>query len=156
MRTLATTIEQSKHLLELGLDPKTADMWWSNRFVYWQSTPMIGIATEQNQLYTFKWSDDDIPAWSLSALLEVIPAMIVYPTWADKRTTDVWFTLDKDYNNETKKQFYMCYYKSLDTHQLATNTDPSHSSPIDAAYEMVCWLLEQGLIKNGDNDDSKD
>ena len=110
---------------------------------------MIGVATEQNLLYTFKWCDEDVPAWSLSALLEVIPAMIVYPTWVDKRPTDVWFNLDKDYNSETKKQFYVCYYKSLDTHQLAKITEPSHSSPIDAAYEMVCWLLENNLIKKG-------
>lgn len=153
---IATNIQQSKRLLELGLSPDSADMWWSNRFVYWSSTPMIGVAPEQNQLYTFKWCEMDIPAWSLSALLEVMPAMIVYPTWVDKRPTDVWFNLDKDYNSETKKQFYMCYYESLDTHQLAKNTDPSHSSPIDAAYEMVCWLLEQGLIEKGGNDDCKD
>jgi len=85
MSNIATTIEQSKHLLELGLDPKTADMWWSNRFVYWKSTPMIGVAAEQNQLYTFKWCEMDIPAWSLSALLEVMPKPDLY-----RETSDLW------------------------------------------------------------------
>ena len=138
---IATSIEQSRHLLELGLDPKTADMC----FEMYKGNWTLNVGKKSAQVNRGL----AIPAWSLSALLEVIPAMIVYPTWVDKRPTDVWFNLDKDYNRETKKQFYMCYYKSLDTHQLAKNTDPSCSSPIDAAYEMVYWLLEQGLIKKG-------
>ena len=147
MSNIATTISQSRKLIELGLDQNTANMYYPYLGAgMYGNTPRVGFPIEHS-------GGRDIPAWSLSALLEVIPAMIVYPTWVDKRPTDVWFNLDKDYNSETKKQFYMCYYKSLDTHQIATNTDPSHSSPIDAAYEMVCWLLENNLIKKGDSDE---
>ena len=138
---IATTIEQSKHLLDLGLDSKTADMCWEMEKGNW----LLNVGRKSAQVNR----GFAIPAWSLSTLLEVIPAMIVYPTWVDKRPTDVWFNLDKDYNSETKKQFYVCYYKSLDTHQFAKMTEPSHSSPVDAAYEMVCWLFEQGLIEKG-------
>lgn len=142
---ISTSIEQSQHLFKLGLDRETADMWWIDDQLVAKSDKFdVPSNDEETTVHC---------AWSLSALLEVIPAMIVYPTWVDKRPTDVWFNLDKDCNSETKKQFYMCYYKSLDTHQLAKNTDPSHSSPIDAAYQMVCWLLEQGLIKKEDNDE---
>jgi len=140
MSNIATTIEQSKRLLVLGLDIKSADMCLCKTA---QDTWFLCAGTPG------EYDANTVPAWSLSALLEVIPAMIVYPTWVDKRPTDVWFNLDKDYNSESKKQFYMCYYKSLDTHQLAKMTNPSHSSPIDAVYEMVCWLLERGLIKKG-------
>jgi hypothetical protein len=125
--TISTTIEQSKHLLELGLDQKTADMWWSNRFVYWQPTPMIGISTEQHQLYTFKWCDEDVPAWSLSALLEVIPK---------EELIDL---------SVSKDNYWFCSGVHFDT--------PIYSNPIDAAYAQVKWLLEQGLIKKGEQDD---
>ncbi len=146
MSNIATTIEQSKHLLKLGLSKETSDMSYSEEY-FGEDKDGNGVWRWKLNACKFVDIEGIIPAWSLSALLEVIPAMIVYPTWVDKRPTDVWFNLDKDYNSETKKQFYMCYYKSLDTHQLAKNTDPSHVSPIDAAYEMVCWLLEQELIK---------
>ena len=130
MSNIATTIEQSRHLLELGLDPASADMWWSNRFVYWTSTPMICVATEQNQLYTFKWCEEDIPAWSLSALLEVIP---------------------KECEPDIQKSLISGVYFA---HWFADGkpyiTD-DHGNAVAAAYEMVCWLLEQGLIKKGGN-----
>lgn len=137
MSNIATSIEQSKHLLELGLDPNTADMWWSNRFIYWQSTPMIGIATEQNQLYTFKWCEEDIPAWSLSALLEVIKGVFAYTTIAISGAS-------KGFN----------FIRCKDLNYIWTH-DVNADSPIGAAYEMVCLLLEQELIKKGDNYESK-
>lgn len=146
MSNIATTISQSRKLIELGLDPKTADMCLCKTA---QDTWFLCAGTPG------EYDAHTVPAWSLTALLEVMPAMIVYPIGVNKRPTDVWFYLDKDYNRETKKQFYMCYYKSLDTHQIARNTDPSHSSPIDVAYEMVCWLLEQGFIEKGGNDETK-
>ena len=141
MNTLATTIEQSKHLLELGLSTDSADMWWSNRFVYWKSTPMIGIATEQNQLYTFKWCDEDVPAWSLSALLKVMPKEIKKD---DKQYS---FHLETTHN-----LYYVSYYRyDIDGIRYLHTTELNNCT-IDAAYEIVCWLLEQGLIKKGGQD----
>lgn len=133
---ITTTIEQSKHLLELGLDPNTADMWWSNRFVYWQPTPMIGVATEQNQLYAFKWCEMDVPAWSLTALLDVMP------------NNDYWEICLWQY----KDQRWQCVFDDVEFSNGETKAFVT-DTPIDAAYQMVCWLLEQGLIKKGDNDE---
>lgn len=138
MSNIATTIEQSKHLLELGLNPKTADMWWSNRFVYWLHTPMIGVATEQNQLYTFKWCEEDIPAWSLSALLEVMP------------NNDYWEICLWQY----KDQRWQCVFDDVEFSNGETKAFIA-DTPIGAAYEMVCWLLENNLIKKGGNDESE-
>ena len=64
---ICTTIEQSKQLLELGIDPKTADMYYPNR---------IDI---DNYPLSLEWKNglplltQEVPAWSLSALLELIP-----------------------------------------------------------------------------------
>ena len=121
MSNIATSIVQSKHLLELGLDPKTADMWWSNRFVYWKSTPMIGVATEQNQLYTFKWCEMDVPAWSLSALLEVMPKPDLY-----RETADLWVCV--------------AFFKEGSIRGFG-------ETAIDAACDNITKMFERGYLK---------
>ena len=65
-----------------------------------------------------------IPAWSLSALLEVIPK---------EELIDL---------SVSKDNYWFCSGVHFDT--------PIYSNPIDAAYAQVKWLLEQGLIKKGD------
>ena len=65
MAKIATDIEQSKKLLELGLNPCTADMYY---------TPL-------NMDYPWVWEGkpllekDAVPAWTLSALLETMPSI---------------------------------------------------------------------------------
>ena len=59
MNKICTSLEQSKKLIELGVDIHTADMCW------------------QNNEFPIGFNDDDaVPAWSLSALLELIPKHI--------------------------------------------------------------------------------
>ena len=71
----STTIEQSKHLLELGLDPATADMvWMCNKWLY---------SIKDNILNQEQFSERDTLAWSLSALLEVMPRPDLYRDVAD-------------------------------------------------------------------------
>lgn len=61
---VATTIEQSNHLLELGLDPKTADMvWMCNKWLY---------SIKDNILNREQFSEQDTLAWSLDALLDAL------------------------------------------------------------------------------------
>lgn len=63
-----TTIEQSKHLLELGLSPETADIFipcygnndYSENRPYFRNT-------------VIKPDKDDFPCWSIGALLELLP-----------------------------------------------------------------------------------
>lgn len=138
---IATNIQQSQHLLRLGLDPKSADMWWSNRFVYWNPTPMIGVATEQNQLYTFKWCEMDVPAWSLSALLKVMPSFIDYKGQKLRLTIE-------------KAGIWNVFYLGTEHRLNEIWFNGEYGDPVEPAYEMVCWLLEQGLIKKGGQDDN--
>lgn len=121
---ISTTIEQSKHLLKLGLDPKTADCMW--------------LVTSRARLHVLdgepisnydRW--ENYPAWSLSALLEVI----------SKVTCISYLTIDTSYLIRCKDLGFLW------------QKDIAAKDPITAAYEMVCWLLEQGLIKKGDNDE---
>lgn len=62
---IATTKEQSERLLALGLKKETADMWYPH-FAKTCPIPLI------DEVLT----TDDIPAWSLGRLLEMLPSPI--------------------------------------------------------------------------------
>lgn len=126
---IATTIEQSKHLLELGLDSKTADMSYSEEY--------FGKDKDGNDEWCWKLNackfvdiEGIIPAWSLSALLEVI----------SKVTCISYLTIDTSYLIRCKDLGFLW------------QKDIAAKDPVTAAYEMACWLLEQGLIKKEEQD----
>lgn len=66
-----TTQSQSRELLEHGLDPSTADMIWTYDFMAGEVT-CINIISD-----LLKPESPDIPAWSLSQLLNMLPEKIV-------------------------------------------------------------------------------
>lgn len=116
---IATTIEQSRRLLDLGLDRKTSDMWYSEKY---------GLQIGFGYLRT--------PAWSLSALLEVMPNNDYWDIYLCQAQDGKWQSVwnDCEISNGEAKDFIA-------------------DTPIDAAYEMVCWLLENNLIEKGDNNE---
>jgi hypothetical protein len=122
MSNIATTIEQSTHLLELGLDPKTADM------VYlFEDREYPCVLKEPDYL-----DGSDTLAWSLSALLEVMPKM----------------EADSTVCLGCVSTLIRCK-----SHDFMWQHDSTAAQPIIAAYEMVCWLLENNLIKKGEKDE---
>lgn len=70
-----TTIEQSKELLELGIDPKTADM----AFLGGESQGITTIgAMSEDELQKLRENDLFVPAWSLSALMQLLPLGTIF------------------------------------------------------------------------------
>lgn len=132
---IATTISQSKKLLELGIDAKTADMSWykpNAMYPFELHTKYIGHMTMKG--------DELIPAWSLSALLNLMPK-------------DRFIEIELSYGGfsvnplEYIKKWFISFENEKD-YELDIKTFSSEH-PIDAVFEMVCWLLEQGFIKKG-------
>ena len=118
MNKICTSIEQSKKLLSLGLDPNTADMCYPHFVRHGADTynEIPEIAEDIDYPY-------EMPCWSLAALLELMPL----------------------YNGTTPrlswcKGLYTCFY-------YQGKTISNSNSLVDAAFEMVCWLIEQGHIK---------
>lgn len=69
---ICTTIEQSKRLLELGLDNDTADMFHPAQhigkdIVRYSDSPMR-VQEEHFEIFV-----DDLPAWSLHRLIAMLP-----------------------------------------------------------------------------------
>lgn len=124
MNKICTTIEQSKKLLELGIDRKTSDMY------YWCGSDLrIGGYRAQDE-------ELDIPAWSLSALLELMPTKDYNVCW------DLTFgSFDNDDNYIPK---YNCSYIEADN--VSTPMWFNEDCPLDAAFEMVVWLKENNKL----------
>ncbi len=110
---IATTIEQSNKLLELGIDEGTADMYWWH---YEEKTYLSGMYDGE-----FNKHEEDVPAWSLSALMNLLPKG---------------FVLVKDSVVEKYHLFSKgCMGKST-----------SAESPIDTVIEMIIYLKENKLL----------
>ena len=86
---IATTIEQSKRLLDAGVNPKTADMCFQNYVfrtnddgdIILDSIKPTGGLTVGNPF-------TDYPAWSLSALWDIIPPAFRDVVFNSMRTID--------------------------------------------------------------------
>ncbi len=134
---ICTTQEQSKILIELGLDVKTADMYYDVNSYGIQSNPEVVVGEV--------WSKD-IPAWSLSALLKLIKSEFYGETiYGDTITYKVDF---RKYKFTDDVDLYQIAYGSIKfdvdgqySFKDMINTGQKED-PIDAAFEMVCWLKE--------------
>lgn len=119
---ICTSIEQSKKLLELGLDADTADMWY------------LPIKDTYELVTSPSLTRGIIPAWSLSALLELILDEIKF------EGTNCSLELAKDWISYEGCDAYDASYR---IQPMAFDKEPL----IDLAYKTMCWLIEQGYIK---------
>lgn len=110
MNKICTDIEQSKKLLELGIDVKTADMFWDTLFA---KKPEAQV---NNHHFIDEYDDEHrVPAWSLSALLDIL-----------SEQSFIIKTIKNEFNIDIPIRHCKIWFSSL----------------LDAAFEMVVWLLE--------------
>ena len=127
-----TDIKQSKKLTEI-LPVESADMWWSKNFIYYNPTAAIGISAEYSNVYTYKFGEDDIPCWSLAALLDQLEDVIV-----DENGYNYQLQIIKE-----GVQYYLVY----DGMDYAAYYDTSlFDNLVDACVEMILKLHEQKII----------
>ena len=67
---IATSIQQSKRLLEAGISPETADITWLYKYPI-GGKPHWALAVGHYLLYGELNEKDTVPAWSLGALWEL-------------------------------------------------------------------------------------
>ena len=130
-----TTIEESKQLIEAGLDVNTQDMYYqqccSMLTGEYKWKPFIGehLAIREN-LFSYR-NGYTMPCWSLAALLNIIDNNnIVYDICNDKNRDFKILVYDAEYIKQTLK-FY---------HTENNITD------------MIIWLLEHNYIKSNKNE----
>jgi hypothetical protein len=122
MNKICTSIEQSKHLLELGIDINTADMMWDDWNLIDEGWKLsIGYYPEIEEDYGRKC----YPAWSLNALFGLIE-------WD--------YNLEKTLFDQSDLFTYSIVCDDLDFRTY------EYDDPLDAAFEMIVWLKENGKI----------
>lgn len=110
-----TDIEQSQKLSEI-LPYKSADMYYHNRVDIPDNFP-LPIEWKRN----LPLLSQEIPCWSLAALLEIIPEPIL--TYIDENNWNISTFKDNHFKEEV----------------ISTN-------PLNACYEMILKLHEQNLL----------
>lgn len=123
MVQIATSIEQSNKLLELGLSSESADMCWALPCAIAEKVKDI-----PPQLYVEPYCSADIaPAWSLSRLESKIPCGITNED-GDTYLFNKWNRLDGSWK--------AAYH--LDDNEYISFT----GNPFEVIYDMIVWLLE--------------
>lgn len=121
-----TSQEQSKKLVELGLSPESADMWYT---LYGNTTYNITLPYNGEQWFLShkRFSRrDDIPCWSVGALEDIL--------WKRCFNTDLLI--------ENGDKYWVC----VSDGEIAYDTS-SYASIIDALYDAIEWLLRNNHLK---------
>lgn len=125
-----TDIEQSKKLAEI-LPIESADMWWSRCAIidFGDGVLRVSYAVEPCNISQFRNTKEDIPCWSLAALLELLP----------KRLQIV--------DNVYKLSVYLygLYYWNTINGNLCFETQDKDNL-VDACYEMILKLHELKML----------
>lgn len=124
MTKICTDVEQSNKLIELGIDVNTADMCY--HFIEINKTP---ICIRWEKVHDDE-KDNSIPAWSLSALMKLMP---------DKISIDN----ESYYLSFTKKSVE---FRGPITWDGQKTKSFEMDNILDAVFEMVVWLKENGKL----------
>lgn len=139
---ICTSIEQSKKLIELGIDVNTADMHYST----WTILNEGEYILSPNQGETIEELQEDygnqiIPAWSLSALLGLMPKSICIK---QSEHSGYFYFLEWQFANDNSLRYVGNDRKCLI--DIYSDHDDNWKDSIDTAFEMVVWLKENEKI----------
>lgn len=146
--SIATTVEESERLVRCGVSGETADM--SIRTItepmirdiaHWSAPMLLTLPyREAKDIYR---GDDVVPAWSLSALLGLLPKEVF-----DKDGNGFYFSLAQEF---PACDDYNAAYKPCwdDVEELVGKAD---ACPIEACVQLIEWLAENDYMLNGTNE----
>ena len=131
---LVLSVEQMKYLWELGLNTSDASMcyccFYGNIEEEWELEIYEDVINQKRDS-TFL---DIVPTYTFQEIIELLPKEI-------KTVTDTYYLTISTYDCDVWSIYYSMsdefdYYKEFKSDSL-----------IDAAYEMLCWCIENGYIK---------
>lgn len=125
------SIEQMQHLKELGLDTSNASMRWLNY------NGINAVIPNNFHLHTRDKDYEICDAYTLQDVLDALPDFIdEYCLIIDMSFGVIRYDNLKRKDNPILKEIYF-------------NNEDKYL--IDAAYEMLCWCVESGHVKNEQN-----
>lgn len=152
MNKIATSVEQSKELLELGIDPNTASMFWAHlntKNKDKNSGEIISVlhVLESRSMSSFeeieKCQSDCVsfsPAWSFIELIELLPS-----EFTDKRFSRGALVDGEDYYLVIDKTSISYCPKNDSNGYIIRETLNKDESLIDVAVRVI-KILKEGKI----------
>ncbi len=127
------SIEQMKHLQELGLDMSDASIYWarvSHGSRIYDKSKGKWFMSLQKEFQTCGFTSYEIlPAYTLQDILDKLPESVhVYDLYIFKKVGLWWLKYVDVTNNGTVRLEKM-------------------PKLIDAAYYMLCWCIQKGFVK---------
>jgi len=157
MNKICTTIEQSKKLIKLGVDVNIADMTYVSMKDYGENTYHLTVGkTDVNwakdELGNLNWNDvyeKYIPAWSLTALMNLLPSEFTTENKFGKYTYKIKirkYNLIEDVNvYQIAYGNYKIYKDGSSSWRDMINTS-EREELLDAVFDMITWLKENEKI----------
>ena len=137
---LVLSVDQMNHLKELGLNIDESSHWWVSRSKDSKGNPIkvrkwfITLSNVKPRCSFIEW--DIVPTLTLQEILEILPREIEFNTlYGGKECA----TLNINWDNIKPCIWYEANEVNL---SLYVN-----DSLLEASYEMLCWLLENGYLK---------
>lgn len=124
------SVEQMQHLKELGLEFKFT-MFYHTRIKCDKNDEWDLTTVNELSEYMF----EQIPAYTLQDILDVLPKVIC-------DSYDYYLNLGVNSNNK----LWTASYDNLDTQWVFKYINDK--TPIDAAYKLLCWAIENGYVEN--------
>lgn len=130
------SIEQMKHLQELGLDTSDASMYWarvSHGSRIYDNSKGKWFLSLQKEFQTCGFiSYETLPAYTLQDILDKLPTLII---------------ISSDFYKiciEPSCGYWDIYYYKSDATELISKKS---ENIIDVAYDMLCWCIENGHLE---------
>ena len=135
MAKISTDINQSKQLAKI-LPIESADMWLSHIGISVYNKEVVPqLSSDYSHLNSFKIREDDIPCWSLAALLGVLPN-------DEKKSTTLSRGGWKIETFEYLDKWWCEYEDESHTKDFSVSAD----NPVDACYELILKLNELKML----------
>ena len=134
MNKQVLSVEQMKHLQDLGLDTSNASMCWIKDT---EGNRHLSVHDEYCYEASFM---NPIPAYTLQDVLDALPEEITH-----KR---------KDYLIEMWKRDdeWTIGYLFFEIEDVVHLHDDTNKSLIDAAYELLVWCIENKFVETNKNE----
>ena len=144
MNKICTSIEQSQRLIELEIDVSTANMYWAPDVNIIVAEPYIIKTKDETLIPAY---DGAIPAWSLSALLKLLPSE--FEETGSFGTFKYKIDIRKYKSTDERDVYQIAYGNYLIGNSMGwkdmINTGWKEDL-LDAAFEMILKLNELNLL----------
>lgn len=136
---IATTVKQSKKFMDLGVDSKNADMCYVCICMAGEKIDIPEEAQYSLSLTPFGFfSGIGLPAWSVDALLKMLPTSISNDYVGDKSGKDFYLFIDRDKHMDGVIRFEV-FYADMDLNVIEQYCD---EELVNAVFKMIIRLKE--------------